>query len=66
MVNTRAQASQNNQSREYEMNDYDDNSSDISLPDFGARTFEIENNTNNYGEQDRNHEPIASNVDSVE
>ena len=50
MVNTRAQAWQNNQSRE-EMNDYDDTSSDISLPELGV--FEIENKTNNYGEQER-------------
>ena len=58
MVNTRAQASLSTQSREDEMNDYDDNSSDISLSEFGTRTFEIEINTKNYGEQDRDNERI--------
>ena len=58
MVNTRAQASLSTQSREDEMNYYDDNSSDISLSEFGTRTFEIEINTKNYGEQDRDNERI--------
>ena len=40
------------------MNDYDDNSSDVSLPEFSTRSFEIENNTNDHGEQERDHERI--------
>ena len=58
MVNTRSQAPQSNQIREDVMSDYDDNSSDISLPDFGTRTFEIKKNTNNYGEQERDHQRL--------
>ena len=41
MVNTRAQASQHNQPREDEMDDFDDNSSDLSLPGIATRTFKI-------------------------
>ena len=58
MVNTRVQASQNNQSREDEMNDFDDNSSKLSPPEFGTRTFEIKNNAHSYGEQERDHERV--------
>ena len=53
MVNTRAQALQNNYNKQDETNDYDDNSSDISLPEFDTRTFELENNVNNFSEQER-------------
>ena len=45
-----------NQNREDEMTDYDDNASDISLPDLSTRTFELENNVNTFGEQKREHE----------
>ena len=58
MVNTRAQTSQNNPNREDEMNDYDDNSSDISLQEFSTRTFELENIVNNFSEQEREHERV--------
>ena len=64
MVNTRAQSSQSNGTREDHMNDYDDNSSDTSLPDFGTRTLEIEKNTNDHGEQERDHERIRCHSDS--
>ena len=41
MVNTRNHASQNNQPREDEMDDFDDNAIDLSLPGIGTRTFEV-------------------------
>ena len=41
MVNTRDQASQKNQPREDEMDDFDDNAIDLSLPGIGTRTFEV-------------------------
>ena len=44
MVNTRDQASQNNQTREHEINDFDDNSSKLSLPEFDTPSFATENN----------------------
>ena len=52
MVNTRAQASQNNQPREDEMDDFGDNASDLSLPRIA---LEIENNAHSYGDQERDH-----------
>ena len=58
MVNTRAQASQNNLSREEEMDDFDDNASDLSLPGVGTRTFEKENNDRIYENQERDHERV--------
>ena len=58
MGNTRLQASQNNQSREDKMNDFDDNSSELSFPKFGTRTFEIENYAHRNGEQKRDHERV--------
>ena len=58
MVNTRAQTSQNNQNREGEMNDYDYNSSDMSLPEFSNRTFQLESDFKNFSEQEREHARI--------
>ena len=59
MVNTRAQASQNKLPREDEMDDFDDNASDLSLPGIGSRTFEIENFDRNYEDQERDHERVG-------
>ena len=58
MVNTRSQTSQDNQNREGEINDYDDNSSDMRLPEFSNRTFQLENNVKNFSEQEREHARI--------
>ena len=58
MVSIRAQASQNNQPREDEMDDFGDNASDLSLPGIGTRTFKIENNAHSYGDQKKDHERI--------
>ena len=58
MVNTRAQTSQTILATEDDVNDYDNNSSDISLPEFGTRTFELESNVNNFSEQEREHERV--------
>ena len=51
MVNTRPQASQNSLPREDEMDDFCDNTSDLSLPGIGTRTFKIENNSRDYEDQ---------------
>ena len=56
MVNTRAQASQKNLPRKDEMDDFDDNASDLSFPEVGTRTFEIEDDDRNYDDQERDHE----------
>ena len=42
MVNTRAQALQNSLPREDEIDNFNDNASDLSLPEIGTHTFEIE------------------------
>ena len=55
MVNTRAQALQNNLPRKDEMDVFDDNASDLSLPGIGSRTFEIENFDRHYEDQERDH-----------
>ena len=38
------------------MDDFDDNASDLSFPEVGTRTFEIEDDDRNYDDQERDHE----------
>ena len=59
MVNTRAQASQNSLPRNDGMDESDDNSSDITLPDVGTRTFELQSNERNYDDLERDHERVC-------
>ena len=40
------------------MDDFDDNASDLRLPEVGTPTFEMENNDRNYDDQERNHERV--------
>ena len=40
------------------MDDFDDNASNLGLPGVGTRTFELENNDQSYGDQERDHERI--------
>ena len=65
MVKTRAQTSQSNQNRKDDAKVYDDNSNNVSLSELGMRSFEIDNNADNYRKQERDHDEYVLNVGLV-
>ena len=60
MVNTRAQAPQNNLPREDEMDDFEDNTSDLSLAEICTHPFELVSNDQNYEDSERDFDRVRT------